>query len=139
MTTTKFKTFVTSLAAIAAAAIIATPIAAQADVPGQSQLQGTITAVTGKYTLHVQEKNGTVDDVMMHQGTIINPIGLTLQPGMHVTIVGDQQGPTFAANEIDTPYRYVVDVPAYPYYGPGWGWDAGFGWGHGWGGWGRWR
>jgi hypothetical protein len=132
--TSTIKTIVKPLAAIAAAAMIALPIAANAAVPGQSQLQGTITAINGKYDLHVEQSNGTVDNVMMHQGTIINPTGLTLQPGMKVTIVGDQQGDTFAANEIDTPYHYVVDVPVYPY---GWGWDGGWGWG--WGpGWNRW-
>ncbi len=39
----------------------------------------------------------------LHQGTIINPTGLTLEPGMNVTIDGYADGSNFDAMEIDTP------------------------------------
>jgi hypothetical protein len=58
--------------------------------------------------------------VSLHDGTIINPTGLTLAPGEAVTIEGQPAGGTFVANEIDTPYGYAYAYPypvyrAYPY------------------------
>jgi hypothetical protein len=131
------KQLLKALAAATAVAALSIPIAADAAVPGQDQIRGTITAFNGKYDMHVRDNNGNIDDVMLHQGTIINPVGLSLQAGMRVTILGNQQGDTFNANEIDTPYRYVQYEAVYPYYwggpywGPGWGpgfWGARFGW-----------
>jgi hypothetical protein len=131
------KRFFTSALIVAA---LAAPLAAQAaDAPsyasasGEETVHGQISSINGKYGLTVRDNRGFVDNVTMHQGTIINPTGFQLEPGMRVTIVGHADGGTFAANEIDTPVQYV-DV-AYPYYaGPSWG----FGWGGRWGGgWGR--
>jgi len=78
-----------ALQVIAATAVIAAiPIAASAAVPGQEQLKGTVTAFNGKYSLHIENtKSKNVDAVQLHQGTIINPTGLTLRPGMKVTIL----------------------------------------------------
>jgi hypothetical protein len=39
--------------------------------------------------------------VVLHQGTIINPRGTTIQPGMHVVVYGYPTNNGFAANEID--------------------------------------
>jgi hypothetical protein len=75
--------------------------------------------------------------VLLHQGTIINPSGLTLQSGMSVTVYGRAEGRVFAANEIDTPYRYTPPIDYYP-YGPGYWQPWGFGWGWGWRPWGWW-
>ncbi len=41
----------------------------------------------------------------LHDKTIIFPIGLTLQLGMRVQILGFNQGTAFTANEIDAPVR----------------------------------
>lgn len=90
---------------------------------------GRIEAVTSKYTITVRDDRGLIDDVHLHQGTIINPTGLTLEPGMRVTIFGYNAGAWFEANEIDTPYRYLPR-PAPLYYGPGW-WYPGFPYGYG--------
>jgi hypothetical protein len=118
-----------AIVAAAAAGAIALPLGANAAIPGETQVRGTITAINGKYDLHVRDRNGDVDDVLMHQGTIINPTGLTLEPGMHVTVVGNTAGQTLDASEIDTPYQISYVQPIDPYFdGPGWG----FGWG-GWG------
>ncbi len=115
-----------TLALATAVTALSAPLVAQATVPGQSQLKGTVTAFDGKYGLHVQTPNGDIDAVALHRGTIINPTGLTLRPGMKVTVLGNETQGTFAANEIDTPYHvryaqaYAYPNPAFwnPFYGP---------------------
>jgi hypothetical protein len=87
------------------------------------QLRGRVVAFDGAYALSVRDENGYVDNVQLHEGTIINPTGLTLAPGMVVSILGYNAGPYFAANEIDTPYVFSAGVPYYEghpwfYYGP---------------------
>ncbi len=122
------------LAALAALTFVA-PLAAQAqDVPsyaqgqpqyanGEENVHGRIVNFDGEYNLQVRDEQGYVDNVQLHQGTIINPTGLTLEPGMVVSILGYNAGPYLAANEIDTPYTYYSGVPWYGghpwnYYGP---------------------
>lgn len=101
----------------------------------EQKITGTVSSFDGKYSLQVRDDRGFIDNVELHQGTIINPTGLTLAPGMQVTIYGIPRGHVFAANEIDTPYHFV---PSYVWGPPGpyWGWGLGFGWRHGyfWGG-----
>jgi hypothetical protein len=106
--------------------------------PAGETIKGTISGFDGSYTMYVRDVRGYVDHVTLHQGTIINPTGIRLQPGFSVTIYGRASGSTFMADQIDTPYRTVYAYPyyGYPYY---YGYPAvrlGFGWG--WGGWG-WR
>lgn len=126
-------------AAILTAASIAlfAGTAAQAQ-PGyavhQESIVGTVRSFDGGYTLYVRDEHGYLDRVQLHQGTIINPTGLTLEGGMHVTIYGHAAGEVFLADEIDTPYRYGPYY-GYPYYGypyPAWGFGLRFGWGGGW-------
>jgi len=109
------------LLAAAAALTLAAPIAAQAqEVPSYAavqsdqqdqQIQGRVTAFDGAYNLSVLDNNGYSDNIQLHDGTIINPTGLTLAPGQTVTIDATANGQTLMANEIDTPYVYL----AYPY------------------------
>jgi hypothetical protein len=119
----------THFVAAMAALISATPLAAQAqDIPSYAQpaavsndeqLHGRIVSFDGQYNLQVRDERGFVDNVELHQGTIINPTGLTLAPGMIVSIDGYNNGPYLAANEIDTPYTYEDDVAyydGYPWY-----------------------
>jgi len=108
------------------------PIAAQAqDTPSYAtqpyaadqNIHGRIVNFDGGYNLGVRDERGFVDNVQLHPGTVINPTGLTLAPGMVVSIVGYNAGSYFAANEIDTPYQYDSGVPYYAghpwnYYGP---------------------
>jgi hypothetical protein len=123
-----------ALTALLAALIITVPIAAQAqmapsysdsgpDTSGDGQIHGRVLNFDGGYNLQVRDEKGYVDNVQMHQGTIINPTGLTLAPGMVVSIMGYNAGQYFAANQIDTPYTFYGGYPYYgghpwSYYGP---------------------
>jgi len=137
--------FLTVLSATVLACSIAPLAAAAQDSPqvpsyaqnGGETIQGTIVSVNGKYNISVNDVRGYVDNVTLHDGTIINPIGLTLAPGEAVTIVGTPSGSTFLADQINTPYRsYAYAYPVYPVYpavgigirlgGPGWGFRGRF-------------
>jgi hypothetical protein len=90
---------------------------------GDAQIRGRVVSFDGGYGLEVRDDKGYIDNVQLHQGTIINPTGLTLAPGMVVSILGYNAGSAFAANEIDTPYTYENDAPYYlghpwDFYGP---------------------
>jgi hypothetical protein len=132
-------------AAAASFVIAAAPAAAQTSgnvpsyaVKSEEQIQGRITNIDGKYAIEVRDAHGYVDNVSLHDGTIINPTGITLRAGFPVTIYGEPSGSTFVANEIDTPYHYVPVAYApypywgwgpYPYYGPVVGFRFGYyGW-----------
>jgi len=113
------------LAAVAAIGLLAPISAAAQDMPSYAQsapqdqqVRGRIASFDGAYDLTVRDDNGYIDNVRLHQGTIINPTGLTLAPGMVVSILGYNAGPFFAANEVDTPYTYYGGVPYY--YGHPW-------------------
>jgi len=114
------------LAALTALALLAPVAAAAQDVPSYAQpapqdeqIRGRIVSFDGAYSVTVKDDRGFVDNVQLHNGTIINPTGLTLQPGMVVSILGYNAGSFFAANEVDTPYNYYGGVPYYlghPWY-----------------------
>ncbi len=123
-------------AALAASlTILAAPLAALAqDEPSYAggqpsyatqdeQIHGRIVSFDGAYALQVRDDRGFIDNVQLHQGTIINPTGLTLTSGMVVAIHGYNSGSFFAANEVDTPYTMYGEVPYYSghpwyYWGP---------------------
>jgi hypothetical protein len=96
----------------------------------EEEIHGRIASIDGKYNITVRDDRGVVDRVQLHQGTIINPTGLTLEPGMRVKILGYNAGNVFEANEIDTPYHYAGPAVVPVYYGPGW-WYPGYAWGYG--------
>lgn len=84
---------------------------------GEEVIRGRIAFIDGKYHLRVRDDRGFVDNVTLHDGTVINPTGLRLSPGQSVTIMGHNGGKSFAANEIDTPYaNYGYPAYAYPPY-----------------------
>jgi hypothetical protein len=114
-----------------AALVLLTPLAARAqDVPSYAQppsddvqIRGRIASFDGAYALTVRDERGYLDNVQLHQGTIINPTGLTLEPGMVVSILGYNGGSFVDANEIDSPYTYESGAFYYgghpwDYYGP---------------------
>jgi len=126
------KRILTALFVALPLSLVALPAAAQ-DTPsysqGQnsaeddSQIRGRITGFDGNYNIRVTDERGYADNVELHEGTIINPTGLTLEPGMVVSILGYNAGSYFAANEIDTPYVEQGGDPYYQghpwnYYGP---------------------
>jgi hypothetical protein len=86
-------------------------------------IHGRIATFDGGYNLSVRDERGYLDNVRLHPGTIINPTGLTLAPGMVVSVLGYNAGSYFSANQIDTPYTLYGAVPYYSghpwyYYGP---------------------
>jgi hypothetical protein len=103
------------------------------------QIHGRVISFDGGYALQVRDDQGYIDNVQLHQGTVINPTGLTLASGMVVSINGFNQGSFFSANEIDTPYTFYGAVPyygGYPWYHYGPDISFGFffgntGWWHG--------
>ena len=120
-----FKRLIVTL--VMASAALTLPLAASAQTPSYAsqdqQIHGRVVSFNGAYSLQVRDDNGYIDNVELHQGTIINPTGLTLAPGMIVSIDGYNAGSYFVANEIDTPYTFYGDVPYYLghpwyYYGP---------------------
>jgi hypothetical protein len=131
---------VAALAAVSAGASAQNPPSYAA--PGDPEIRGIVSSVDGKYQIHLRDRRGYIDNVTLHQGTIINPTGLSLAPGERVTIYGRPSGSTFLANEIDVPAAIAYDpygygaeygYPGYGYgYGPGWGY-GGFGFGLGFG------
>jgi hypothetical protein len=125
---TSLKKRLLTLFSAAAFACTIGPLAASAETPsyanpavaGTDTIRGTIASVNGKYNISVRDERGFIDDVTLHDGTIINPTGLTLAPGQAVTIDGTANGATLIANEIDTPYSYY----AYPYAGYSYGYPG---------------
>jgi hypothetical protein len=109
------------------AVAVAQPVPSYATqpVPGYAsqddqQIHGTIASLDGKYRVYVRDDRGYVDTVELHDGTVINPTGIPLQPGMPVTIYGRPNGKSFDANQIDAPNDVSDDS------GPGdYGYDAG--------------
>jgi len=79
--------------------------------PQEETIHGRIYSINATFNITVTDDNGYMDNVDLHQGTIINPTGLTLAPGMEVTIVGYGNGSAFEAMEIDTPYSYAGPAP----------------------------
>jgi hypothetical protein len=129
------------VAAAAMGGLLAPAVAGAQDVPSYAvdapqapqdgTITGTIAAVDGPFDIQVADSNGYGDNVQLHQGTIINPTGLTLEAGMNVTIQGYADGSVFEANEIDTPYEdYAGPLPTPVYYGAGY-WYPGFAYGYG--------
>jgi hypothetical protein len=125
-----------ALAAPLAAAAQSAPAYAYAS---EGQIRGRVASFDGGYNLTVRDERGFLDNVLLHPGTIINPTGLRLEPGMIVSIVGYDSGAFFGANEVDTPYTFYAGAPycyGHPwyYYGPAIGLGFFFGnpgWWHG--------
>lgn len=114
---------------IAVLLVVLFPADAYAQTPSYSQpsneesVHGRVASIPGKFDLTVRDDRGFIDYVHLHPGTIITPIGLTLVPGMTVTIIGSNRGKNFAANEIDTPYTNLDEyAPRVP---PGYGYETG--------------
>jgi hypothetical protein len=94
-------------------AALVLPVAARADTSdfaarsGEQTIHGTINSIDGKYGFTVRDGRVGLEGVTTHRGTIINPTGLQLKPGMRITIWGRAAGGTFDADEIDAPKEYL--------------------------------
>jgi hypothetical protein len=94
-------------------AALVLPVAAGADTSNsaarscEQTIHGMIDSINGTYGLTVRDDRVGVERVTMHRGTIINPTGLQLKPGMPVTIAGHPAGGTFDAVEIDAAVEYL--------------------------------
>jgi len=119
----------TALLALATAAVPAGAFAqaaapAPADAPPPAPpsyarpddgIHGRVVSFDGAYGLQVRDDRGYIDNVRLHPGTVINPTGVRLAPGMSVTIHGTNGGSAFIASEIDTPYGVYGPIDASPY------------------------
>lgn len=65
---------------------------------GDHEVRGTVTYFNA-FNMTVRA-NGREVPVHLHQGTIINPRGLTLQPGMYVRVFGFWANGNFQADRI---------------------------------------
>jgi hypothetical protein len=75
------------------------------------EIRGRVSAFDGVDTLVVRDEQGYLVTVSLHEGTVVNPAGLTLAPGMIVSVVGYNAGSSVGANEIDTPYAIYGGTP----------------------------
>jgi len=122
---TPFSRIFSALLVAAAIAVPATAFAQDANAApsyarpsygsDEEVVKGQVVSFDGGYSLHVRDDRGYIDNITLHQGTIINPTGLRLSPGMTVTVRGVNRGNVLDANQIDTPYQTYGAVPIYPY------------------------
>jgi invasion protein IalB len=96
--------FAGAIGSASAAPAFAQPLPSYSSGTSDETIRGTVAAINGPYNISVRDERGFVDNVNLHQGTIINPTGLSLAPGLSVTILGHNDGSAFSANEIDTPW-----------------------------------
>src|SRR5260370_11613278 len=81
-------------------AALVLPAAARADPQPHAtsvateMVGGVVASIDGKFSLTVRDNRGSVDRVMLHRGTIINPTGSQLEPGPPGTINGHRDGRT---------------------------------------------
>lgn len=117
------------LAALAVQALFLAEVPAYATPAHEQTLRGTIAGFDGKYHLRLRDERGWFDDVTLHQGTVITPRGLRLQPGMRVTIRGAADGTTFDADEIEAPDETAPGSPYDMQYGTVGTWSSSpYGW-----------
>jgi hypothetical protein len=118
--TTRVLRLLPAVAAIATLVGFPATASAMATYPSyahrEKTISGTIQNFNGAWWMYVRDRNGYVDTVSLHKGTVINPTGIQLQPGFHVRISGYSSGNVFVASVIDTPYRYAQPNYGYPGY-----------------------
>jgi hypothetical protein len=98
-------------------ALVAAPIGAPAQSATET-IHGQIASVDDADALQVNDDRGFVDNVRLQPGTVINPRGARLMPGMTVTITGVNRGSVFGANQIDVAGASVAQAPPRQYAPP---------------------
>jgi hypothetical protein len=102
----------TLIAGLAGACALAAPLAGSAQ-PNDNWLQNGVVSSHNDYTFTLADGQ----TVFMHDGTVINPTGTDLQPGMRVTIYGHyDENNNIDADEVDvgrarTYYERPYDNP----------------------------
>lgn len=82
-------------------------------------IHGSISSVDDAERLQVTDDRGFVDSIQLQPGTVIEPDGTQLEPGMIVTIAGNNRGSVFAANRIEVASAAALaPVPPPPYEQP---------------------
>jgi hypothetical protein len=82
-------------------------------------VRGVVSSIDGKYSMKVHDRYGVITKIRLRSGTIIRPNGLTLRPGMRVSVIGIERhaGASLDAREIDAPYHFV-SMAVSPSYSP---------------------
>ena len=81
------------------------------DEYGRGELNATVSSFS-PYNLYLNDGM----HVELHHGTVINPTGITLRPGMRVRVVGFRNGDgSFNANEIDVIGGYAATAAGTAY------------------------
>jgi hypothetical protein len=103
-----------SLACFLTGPAAAQPFPTYAQPLGDTRLSGTVVQFQpGSFNLGLLDDRGFVDRIVLHIGTIILPIGIDLTTGMRVSIVGQNAGALFVANEIDRDDPLAEPPPAW--------------------------
>src|SRR4029077_748054 len=78
---------------LASPALAQVPSYAQPDSSGGEDIvHGRILSIPGQFTIVLRDDRGFVDTIQLNPGTVINPSGFALAPGMVVTVTGYNQG-----------------------------------------------
>jgi hypothetical protein len=106
--TSRWSTLGFAALVMAATLSLSVPVRAAPDAPAPAdshRLVGTVVDFHGKYGLVVRDWTGALRTVVLHQGTIIVPLGLRLERNMQMIVIGGRPSPdVFAADVIVTPY-----------------------------------
>jgi hypothetical protein len=94
-------------AAIPCASLARPPYAVQVET-----MRGQIIFFDGRFALQVRDPRGFVDNVQLHEGTVIHPTGLRLRAGMPVAVTGSPRGQLLVATEVDLVVRPRAALPA---------------------------
>jgi hypothetical protein len=79
----------------------AAPVSGGGGGSDDETIHGSISSVDDADNFQVKDDRGFIDSVRLQSGTVIQPDGARLEPGMIVTIAGTNRGSVFAANRID--------------------------------------
>jgi hypothetical protein len=133
MSRRRIATIACSSALIAAFANVQQSAQAGETVPAyairEAHVSGVVDAVPSLFMVLVRDDRGFLAAVELRNGTIITPVGLSLDRGQAVSIRGFERGEVFVANEINAVTAGVYRWPdwvatAYPqwtgplYHGP---------------------
>ena len=92
-------------AAAAGAIALSLTAPSMARAEPQRVITGTVADFHGKWGLVVRDLHGALAEVTLRQGTVIKPLGLRLERGMKVIILGQATDSAFAAAEVNAPFE----------------------------------